>query len=86
MSITNVTASEIGSSFAQGKMPNNFQGVGKSQFTEFSQPLSTSIHGGSSVSRPSSNYSSRSQQISGGQKGRTLVDYFPSFISLFFVA
>ncbi|XP_015900770.3 GBF-interacting protein 1-like isoform X2 [Ziziphus jujuba] len=62
------TASEIGSSSAQGKMPNNFQGVGKSQFTEFSQSLSTSTHGGSSISRPSSNYSSRSQQIIGGQK------------------
>ncbi|KAF3445288.1 hypothetical protein FNV43_RR14983 [Rhamnella rubrinervis] len=62
------SASEIGSLSAQEKMPSNLQAVGKSQFTEFSQPSSASTQVGSSVSRPSSNYSSRSQQIIGGQK------------------
>lgn len=81
--MTDVAASEIGSSSAQGKMPSNMQAVGKSQFTEFSQPSSTSTHGGSSVSRPSSNYSSRSQQIIGGQKGRNLVYHFSSLIPVF---
>lgn len=61
-------ASEIGSSSIQGKMLSKSQGVGKNQLIESSQPSSTSTHTGSSVSRPSSNYSSRSQQIIGPQK------------------
>lgn len=59
--------SEIGSSFLHGKMPTNSQGVVKTQLTESSQP-SCVIHNVSSVSRPPSNYSSRSQEIVGSQK------------------
>ncbi|XP_024181060.1 mucin-12 isoform X1 [Rosa chinensis] len=60
-------ASEVGSSLAQGKTTSKTQGVGKTQPSDFSHPSSTSTHGGS-VSRPSSNYSSRSQQLIGTQK------------------
>lgn len=67
--MTDMAASEIGSSSIQGKMLSKSQGVGKNQLIESSQPSSTSTHTGSSVSRPSSNYSSRSQQIIGPQKG-----------------
>ncbi|KAF9669654.1 hypothetical protein SADUNF_Sadunf14G0129700 [Salix dunnii] len=62
-------ASEIGLPFMQGKLPSKKQGVGKNQLSESSQPSSASIQGGSSGSRPSSNYSSRSQQLIGPQKG-----------------
>lgn len=62
-------ASEIGSSFLHGKVPSNSQGVVKTQLTESSQPSSVPIHNVSSVSRPPSNYSSRSQEIVGSQKG-----------------
>nr|DAD23859.1 TPA_asm: hypothetical protein HUJ06_025322 [Nelumbo nucifera] len=51
-----------------GKMPNRPQGIEKNQPSESSQP-SSSTHGGSSASRPSSNYSNRSQQLTGPQKG-----------------
>ncbi|KAK9285319.1 hypothetical protein L1049_024510 [Liquidambar formosana] len=61
-------ASEIGSSFVQGKMPGKSQGNGKNQIIESSQHLSSSTHGSSSVSRPSSNYNSRSQQVIGPLK------------------
>ncbi|XP_011008079.1 PREDICTED: flocculation protein FLO11 [Populus euphratica] len=62
------SASEIGLPFMQGKLPSKNQGVGKNQLSESSQPSSASIQGGSSGSRPSSNYSSRSQQLIGPQK------------------
>uniref|UniRef100_A0A6N2MTR5 GBF-interacting protein 1 N-terminal domain-containing protein n=1 Tax=Salix viminalis TaxID=40686 RepID=A0A6N2MTR5_SALVM len=62
-------ASEIDLPFMQGKLPSKNQGVGKNQLSESSQPSSASIQGGSSGSRPSSNYSSRSQQLIGPQKG-----------------
>lgn len=52
-----------------GKMPSNSQGVVKTQLTESSQPSSVPIHNVSSVSRPPSNYGSRSQEIVGSQKG-----------------
>ncbi|XP_038704232.1 GBF-interacting protein 1-like isoform X1 [Tripterygium wilfordii] len=62
------SASEIGGTL-QGKMPSSrFQGVGKTPMLESSQPSSSSTHGGSSGSRPSSNYSNRSQAIFGPQK------------------
>ncbi|GAV68446.1 DUF1296 domain-containing protein [Cephalotus follicularis] len=61
--------SEIGSSFTQGNMQSKTQALGKNQLTESSQPSSTSTHGSTSGSRPSSNYSSRSQQLIGPQKG-----------------
>ncbi|KAM1373519.1 hypothetical protein ACFX2I_024210 [Malus domestica] len=60
-------ASEVGSSPAQGKVASKTQGVGKSQLSDLSRSSSTSTHGGSG-SRPSSNYSSRSQQLIGTQK------------------
>nr|XP_017179709.2 LOW QUALITY PROTEIN: GBF-interacting protein 1-like [Malus domestica] len=63
----NITASEVGSSPAQGKVASKTQGVGKSQLSDLSRSSSTSTHGGSG-SRPSSNYSSRSQQLIGTQK------------------
>lgn len=50
-------------------MPSNSQGVVKTQLTESSQPSSVPIHNVSSVSRPPSNYGSRSQEIVGSQKG-----------------
>ncbi|KAF2292468.1 hypothetical protein GH714_023127 [Hevea brasiliensis] len=64
------SASETGIPFLQGKIPGKSQ-VGKGQLSESSQPSSASIHGGSSGSRPSSNYSSRSQQVIGPQKVRS---------------
>lgn len=64
-----MTASlEIGRSFLQGKTPIISQGVGKNQIPESSHPA-PSTHGGSFGSRPSSNYSSRSQQVIAPQKG-----------------
>uniref|UniRef100_A0A6N2MYF8 Uncharacterized protein n=1 Tax=Salix viminalis TaxID=40686 RepID=A0A6N2MYF8_SALVM len=60
---------EIGVPFMPGKMPSKNQGVGKSQLSDSSPPSFTSIQDGSSSSRPSSNYSSRSQLIIGPQKG-----------------
>ncbi|KAB5527755.1 hypothetical protein DKX38_021602 [Salix brachista] len=73
-------ASEIDLPFMQGKLPSKNQGVGKNQLSESSQPSSASIQGGSSGSRPSSNYSSRSQQLIGPQKGgsiRFVLDLVP---------
>lgn len=49
-------------------MPNKSSGVVKNPLGESAHPSSTATHG-SSASRPSSNYSSRSQQIIGPQKG-----------------
>ncbi|PPR90886.1 hypothetical protein GOBAR_AA29809 [Gossypium barbadense] len=60
-------AAEINSSFLQGKMPNKSSGVVKNPPGESAHPSSTVTHG-SSASRPSSNYSSHSQQIIGPQK------------------
>ncbi|KAJ6404006.1 hypothetical protein OIU84_012242 [Salix udensis] len=62
------SASEIGVPFMPGKMPSKNQGVGKSQLSDSSPPSFTSIQDGSSSSRPSSNYSSKSQLIIGPQK------------------
>ncbi|XP_038693360.1 GBF-interacting protein 1-like isoform X2 [Tripterygium wilfordii] len=62
------SASEIGGSL-QEKMPiSRSHGVGKTPMLESSQPSSSSIHGSSSGSRPSSNYSNRSQAIFGPKK------------------
>ncbi|KAJ6343245.1 hypothetical protein OIU76_005059 [Salix suchowensis] len=60
-----------------GKLPSKNQGVGKNQLSESSQPSSASIQGGSSGSRPSSNYSSRSQQLIGPQKGGSNKEWKP---------
>ncbi|KAJ7964673.1 GBF-interacting protein 1-like isoform X2 [Quillaja saponaria] len=61
-------SSEIVSSSVQVKIPSKPQGVAKNQLTDLSQSPSTITHGNSSVSRPSSNYNNRSQQIIGTQK------------------
>ncbi|CAK7349150.1 unnamed protein product [Dovyalis caffra] len=61
--------------FMQGKIPSKNQGVGKSQLSESAQPSFASIH--SSGSRPSSNYSSRSQQIIGPQKAGSNKEWKP---------
>ncbi|GMN27563.1 hypothetical protein TIFTF001_001717 [Ficus carica] len=76
----NMTASEISSSSTQVKMPSKSQGVGKGQLAEFSQPSSTSAHVGSSNSRPSSNYSSRSQQGIGAVKGGSNKEWKPKAV------
>jgi hypothetical protein len=68
-----MAASEIGVPFMPGKMPSKNQGVGKNQLSDSSQPSFASIQGGSFSSRPSSNYSSRSQLIIGSQKGTNFV-------------
>jgi hypothetical protein len=66
LSLTDIAAAET-SSTIQGKMSSKSLGVVKNQLAESSQPSLT--HSGSSVSRPSSNYNSRPQQIIGPQKG-----------------
>lgn len=66
--------SEIGSS-AKGKMPIKSQEVEKNQIGKSPQCSSTLTHSGSSVSRPSSNYSARLQQTAGSQKGKTVVSF-----------
>ncbi|KAK6259611.1 hypothetical protein SCA6_014085 [Theobroma cacao] len=74
-------ATEISSSFMQGKMPGKSSGVVKNSLSESSQPSSTSTYGGSSGSRPSSNYSARSQQILGPQKVGSNKEWKPKPIS-----
>ncbi|CAN4084542.1 unnamed protein product [Withania somnifera] len=64
---TTVSISDAGSSNIQVKMPSKFQGPGKNDLEEYSQTAS-STHGGSSDSRPSSNYNNRSQTAA-PQKG-----------------
>ncbi|XP_043691880.1 GBF-interacting protein 1-like isoform X2 [Telopea speciosissima] len=61
------TVSEIGNT-THGRMLGKSLGVDRNQISEPSQPPS-SIHGGSTASRPSSNYGNRSQQLVGPQKG-----------------
>ncbi|KAE8713090.1 hyphally regulated cell wall protein 3-like isoform X2 [Hibiscus syriacus] len=60
-------ATELSSSFLQGKMPSKFPAVVKHPLGESSHPSSTATHG-SSATRPSSNYNGRSQQITGPHK------------------
>ncbi|XVF31931.1 hypothetical protein REPUB_Repub17cG0037400 [Reevesia pubescens] len=73
-------ANETSSSFMQGKMLSKSSGVVKNPLSESVQPSSTAIHG-SSVSRPSSNYSGRSQQIIGPQKVGSNKEWKPKPIS-----
>ncbi|XP_077217604.1 uncharacterized protein LOC143851971 isoform X2 [Tasmannia lanceolata] len=68
MSKNEKASSEIGNPFMHGKVPSKSQGVERGQLSETSQVVSTSSHAGSSSSRPSSNYGSRSQQLIGPQK------------------
>ncbi|XP_050207045.1 GBF-interacting protein 1-like [Mercurialis annua] len=70
------SASETSSAFPQGKMPSKSQ-VGKGQLNDSSQPSCAPIHGGSSGSRPSSNYNSRTQQIPALQKVGSTKEWKP---------
>ncbi|CAK9151849.1 unnamed protein product [Ilex paraguariensis] len=62
ISVPHAAPSEVASSLMQGKMTSKPQETGKNQLSESSLLLS-STHGSSSVSRPSSNYNSRSQAV-----------------------
>ncbi|KAK9035154.1 hypothetical protein V6N11_077203 [Hibiscus sabdariffa] len=62
------SATEISSTFMQGKMPSKSSGVVKNLQSEPAQPSSAATHG-SSMSRPSSNYGSRSQVIGPAKVG-----------------
>ncbi|XWS31102.1 hypothetical protein CRYUN_Cryun23aG0048800 [Craigia yunnanensis] len=73
-------ATEISSSFMEGKMPSKSSGVVKNPLGESVQPSSTATHG-SSTSRPSSNYSGRSQQIIGPQKVGSNKEWKPKPVS-----
>jgi len=66
-------ASEIGSSPAQGKIQGKSQGAAKNHVTEMSSTSSAVTHSSPSTSRPSSNYTSRSQQLIGPQKGKVYI-------------
>ncbi|KAK8711801.1 hypothetical protein V6N13_147064 [Hibiscus sabdariffa] len=73
------SAIEISSTSMQGKMPSKSSGVVKNLPTESAQPSSAATHG-SSMSRPSSNYGSRSQVI-GPQKVGSNKEWKPKSIS-----
>ncbi|KAK8588520.1 hypothetical protein V6N13_087436 [Hibiscus sabdariffa] len=73
------SAIEISSTSMQGKMPSKSSGVVKNLPTESAQPSSAATHG-SSMSRPSSNYGSRSQVI-GPQKVGSNKEWKPKPIS-----
>ncbi|KHN40032.1 hypothetical protein glysoja_009409 [Glycine soja] len=66
-------ASEIGSSPAQGKIQGKSQGAAKNHVTEMSSTSSAVTHSSPSTSRPSSIYTSRSQQLIGPQKGKVYI-------------
>ncbi|GMI66294.1 hypothetical protein like AT3G07660 [Hibiscus trionum] len=74
-----VSATEISSTFMQGKMSIKSSGVVKNLPSESAQPSSAATHG-SSMSRPSSNYGSRSQVI-GLQKVGSNKEWKPKPIS-----
>ncbi|TYI55793.1 hypothetical protein E1A91_D11G165300v1 [Gossypium mustelinum] len=74
------SATEISSSFVQGKMPSKSSGAPKNLLSESGQPSSAATHG-SSTSRPSSNYGGRSQQIIGPQKVGSNKEWKPKPIS-----
>ncbi|XP_039032601.1 uncharacterized protein LOC120167749 isoform X2 [Hibiscus syriacus] len=73
------SANEISSTFMQGKMPSKSSGVVKNLPSASAQPSSAATHG-SSMSRPSSNYGSRSQVI-GPQKVGSNKEWKPKPIS-----
>jgi len=62
-------ASESGGSSVQGKIQGKSQVAAKNHVAEMSPTSSTVTHSSPSISRPSSNYSTRSQQLIGPQKG-----------------
>ncbi|KAG4963835.1 hypothetical protein JHK82_040512 [Glycine max] len=70
-------ASEIGSSPAQGKIQGKSQGAAKNHVTEMSSTSSAVTHSSPSTSRPSSNYTSRSQQLIGPQKAGSNKEWKP---------
>lgn len=70
-------ASETGSSSVQGKTQGKSQAVAKNHVTEMSPPSSTVTYSSPSTSRPSSNYSSRSQQGIGPQKAGSNKEWKP---------
>ncbi|XP_012491010.1 GBF-interacting protein 1 [Gossypium raimondii] len=74
------SATEISSSFVQGKMPSKSSGAPKNLLSESGQPSTAATHG-SSTSRPSSNYGGRSQQIIGPQKVGSNKEWKPKPIS-----
>lgn len=73
--LTEITASDAGSSSMQVNMPTKSMGVGKHQLLDSTQPV-LSTHGGSSVIRSSSSHNSHSQQTIGSQKGTCLILLF----------
>ncbi|RZB69748.1 GBF-interacting protein 1 isoform C [Glycine soja] len=70
-------ASEIGSSPAQGKIQGKSQGAAKNHVTEMSSTSSAVTHSSPSTSRPSSIYTSRSQQLIGPQKAGSNKEWKP---------
>ncbi|KAJ1431779.1 UBA-like superfamily [Sesbania bispinosa] len=76
-------ASETGSSSVQGKTQGKSQGVAKNHISEMSPTSSTVTHGSPSASRPSSNYSSRSQPLSGPQKAGSNKEWKPKSTNTF---
>ncbi|XP_060958808.1 GBF-interacting protein 1-like isoform X2 [Cannabis sativa] len=71
---------ETGNSSVQNKVSSKSQGVVKGQLTEISQLSSASTHVGSSNSRPSSNYSSRSQPVIGTPKVASNKEWKPKAV------
>ncbi|KAI6673461.1 hypothetical protein NL676_001367 [Syzygium grande] len=71
------TASEVGGSLEHEKMPDQFQEAEKTGTVEPSQQSFGSTHGVSSVSRLSSNYNNRSQQLVGSQKVGSTKEWKP---------
>lgn len=64
-----MAASETGSSSVQEKIQGKSPRVAKNYGNEIPSPSSSVTLGSPSVSRPSSNYNNRSQQLNGPQKG-----------------
>jgi len=64
--------SEMNHSYAHEKMHGKSQGFDGSQLSDASQTTHSLSHTSSAGSRPCSNYSNRSQQLNGPQKGTTI--------------
>ncbi|XP_061364526.1 uncharacterized protein LOC133307963 isoform X2 [Gastrolobium bilobum] len=77
LTAVNTAASVTSSSSLKGKIQGKSQGVAKNHLTEVSSSSTVVIHGSSSVNRPSSNYSSRSQQLVGLQKAGSNKEWKP---------
>ncbi|XP_010252821.1 PREDICTED: GBF-interacting protein 1-like isoform X2 [Nelumbo nucifera] len=63
------------------KISSKHQGAERNQLPESSEPSSSSTYGGSSASRPSSNYNNRPQQLIGSQKVGTNKEWKPKPIN-----